>query len=268
VKINRRIIHVIGVACLFVTVTGVLFWYLRQPPSVIATVEGLGGEVNSWYEATTWAIAEPLGLRRLESPKYVRIDSSQFTDEDLAALAQCGSISRIDVRSSSVTDRGLAEFARSREFTDDMRRGTARRPQALLGLKINCSRATDRGLAPFGRALIRNVQIVAGPNVDGSFLDEWRDIRTLQFLAIHGRTIKDCVVDDVCQLQKCEDVNLSDTSITDACMDQFAEMPHLVHLNVRRTQVTRKGVERLRSLLQHRVVILSDWEKGSGEIVN
>ena len=263
-KMSRRRKYTVGLVLILILGGGALSWWLRQPPSIVAKITRLGGEVHSRYLPTTFALAEPLGLRRLESPYDVAIDSDQFTDRDLLRLVAFDTVTQLEIRSASITDASVAVLADSREIKQDP---SAPLPHAILGFHLDCPQVTDSGLALCAKIVTCKVTIVAGPKVTGAFMQDWQDSRTLQFFALHGKTIGDDIVDNICRLPKTEEVDLQGTSVSDASIQNFAEMPYLVRLDVRNTRVTREGVDKLKQSLRHRVIILSDWSESvkSGE---
>jgi hypothetical protein len=254
-NVSHRSKCLIGIGLVVLLGAGTLVWCLRQPPSIVVKIESFGGTVHSRYLPTTFPFAEPLGFRRLESPYDVTIDSDQFTDRDLIRLVAYDTVTELEIRSASITDKSLAVLAESRQIKSDPR---APWPDPLSGFRLDCPQVTDAGLALCQKIGNRDLTVVAGPHVKGTFMKQLRDSRTLQFLALHGKTIGDDVVDDICRLPKTENVDLRGTSVSDASIEKFAEMMHLVRLDLRDTAVTAEGVEKLKRTLRHRVVVLSD----------
>ncbi|HLJ10088.1 MAG TPA: hypothetical protein VKU82_02805 [Planctomycetaceae bacterium] len=61
-------------------------------------------------------------------------------------------------------------------------------------------------------------------------------------------------------------MNLSDTPITDACVDHLAQRPNLIGLEVERTGLIAQGIARLRTALPGATINFDAAEDGAARV--
>ena len=153
-------------------------------------------------------------------------------DAELLLLSGIPTMRQVEIESKSVSDEGIRHI------------GTM---ENLSNLKLDCPNVSDVGMEYLSNLpKLRLIEIRIGTAASCSFLKSCpKD--TLRFLSLHGKHIQGSCLNDIKEFNHLEDLDLSDTGISDEDVDSICSMHPLINIDVRKTRVTKQGAVKLKT---------------------
>lgn len=154
-------------------------------------------------------------LTQLTKLKTIRLSKTAVSDAGMAALAKCERLENIDLSQTEIGDYGVWEL---------------RALPRLKNLNLYLTFVSDSGLDAFGERDHRSAKKIVRLNLDKC-------------------PVTDRGIPKLASLVNLEWIHLGGTGITDACLDDLAQLKSLKELIVTKTEITEQGVAKLRAAL-------------------
>jgi Leucine Rich Repeat (LRR) protein len=156
------------------------------------------------------------------------------TDDDLAGIPDPTRLRNLSLCRTSVTDKGLARFARCK---------------SLQWLDLSFTAATDEGLKCFSANAGLKQLFLEGTKVTSASLPLIAGFKPLEQLDLSGLAIKDDDLASLASLRSLKTLYLTGCPITDAGLTHLRGFKQLERLDHDGTQVTPEGLKRLKTAL-------------------
>lgn len=207
-------------------------------------------------------------LARLGQLEYLKLAGDQFTDDDLAYVAQCSRLKSLYIAKTPITDAGMKHLRRLRELEHVDLSGTKITDSGLAELKdstelrelnLNETRITGAGLEHL-QGLTHLVALnLNRTKVDDSGLAQIKGLTQLRYLCLNETPVSDAGLIHLRGLPL-TDLFLSSTQIGNSGLAYLADLTELTNLQLSKTKVTDAGLENLMGLknLQYLVIDQND----------
>lgn len=168
-------------------------------------------------------------LERLGQLEFLRLEGDQFTDDDLAYVAQCSRLKYLYIAKTPITDAGMLHLRRLREleYVD------------LSGTKI-----TDTGLAELKDSTELRELNLNETRITGAGLEHLKGLPQLVALYLNGTKLGDSGLAQIEGLTQLRYLCLNETAVSDAGLIHLKGLP-LTHLFLSSTQIGDSGLAHL-----------------------
>lgn len=285
--------------CLFVFVTPYLFE--RQRQGIIRkltdshiTVGTEHGELELYFPSGERpSTANLRSLRRLPNLRKLDFSEALLQDTDLQFIRDLTGLRHLDLSSTGITDRGIAQLELLHDLQTlslggtkvaDTGMKTVGKLTALTSLNLSRTGITDQGLYALKGLGRMEVLTLYDTRIRGGGLEALQHMKRLRELDLENTSIKESgfvTINHLNQLQNLDlsdneitdqqfqllkgltelrYLDISDTSLTDEAMITFRYYPKLEKVDVTRNEISDTGLLPLRDCTQLRSLILQQTQ--------
>jgi len=181
--------------------------------------------------AITDAGASTLG--RFRGLEALALDKVAISDRGMAALGNLIQLKAISVRENRISDAGILHLASLTNLEQ-------------VNLSHTC--VTNAAAQVLGRMLLMKRLDLSGTRVTDDGICELRQLTHIELLGLDDTSIGDVALQCIGEMSQLRQLYLDGTNVTDEGLKHIGALPELQFVTLVRTQVTREGVTRLRSM--------------------
>lgn len=179
--------------------------------------------------------AELIGLAPLSSLSTIWLTGAELGDSELGALATVPAVENLILKSTRITDAGLAHVHAMKKLT-------------RLHLP---SQITDQGIEHLTACKSLSKLDLSQTKITDKAIGLLERIENLEELYLNDTTLGDQALSAIAQLKKLKVLFLCGTKLTDSGLTFLEQLEKLEHLELRDTKVSEMGVQRVRSRLSN-----------------
>lgn len=179
--------------------------------------------------------AELSGLVPLASLSTVWLTGAELSDGELASLAGSPAIENLILKSTRITDDGLACMPELKKLT-----------RLHLPAQI-----TDQGISHLTACKSLSKLDISQTKITDKSIGLLEKIEHLEELYLNDTTLGDQALSSIGQLKNLKVLFLCGTKLTDSGLTFLEQLEQLEHLELRDTKVSEMGVQRVRSRLEN-----------------
>lgn len=210
---------------------------VRRQRAAVAALVGIGAEVS--YQRTpvesafAKSVSRAFGTDFVRSPTDVVLIGKRVETTQLEPIQRLTGLRNVDLYRTPVSDEAI-------HYLQNL--------TLIESLDLRKTSIGDEGVRGLESLKGLNVLLLDGPEITGATLGHLRGA-PLQILDLSDSAITDETLEPVAEFRLLGELYLEGTQISDRTLRRLSRLPKLRQLWLRRTNVTRQGVEEFRTQL-------------------